>query len=163
MEHEQLALISPALLDKILNHLEGGQKNAKSESTHVPDTNIHQTLLQQDVANMNDALVESPPKIKTYNKSLKQFRERAGIASLSSPNHDQTNNEHVSDNKESNQSESEQPVYTRAVRDDDDDKYYDDNEDDESNEETGDLSDYNLSPVVVRPVTESRYTAKSKI
>ena len=71
MEHEQLALISPALLDKILNHLEGGQKNAKSESTHVPDTNIHQTLLQQDVANMNDALVESPPKIKTYNKSLK--------------------------------------------------------------------------------------------
>ena len=165
MEHEQLALISPALLDKILNHLEGGQKNAKSESTHVPDTNIHQTLLQQDVANMNDALVESPPKIKTYNKSLKQFRERAGIASLSSPNHDQTNNEHVSDNKESNQSESEQPEYTRAVRDDDDDdKYYDDNEEeDESNEETGDLSDYNLSPVVVRPVTESRYTAKSKI
>ena len=56
MEHEQLALISPALLDKILNHLEGGQKNAKSESTHVRDTNIHQTLLQQDVANMNDAL-----------------------------------------------------------------------------------------------------------
>ena len=56
MEHEQLALISPALLDKILNHLEGGQKNAKSESTHVPDTNIHQTLLQQDDANMNDAL-----------------------------------------------------------------------------------------------------------
>ena len=162
MEHEQLALISLALLDEILNHLEGGQKNAKSESTHVPDTNIHQTLLQQDVANMNDALVESPPKIKTYNKSLKQFRERAGIASLSSPNHDQMNNEHVSDNKESNQSESEQPVYTRAVRDDDD-KYHDDNEEDELNEETGDLSDYNLSPVVVRPVTESRFTAKSKI
>ena len=113
---------------------------------------------------MNDALVESPPKIKTYNKSLKQFRERAGIASLSSPNHDQMNNEHVSDNKESNQSESEQPVYTRAVRDDDDDdKYYDDNEEELSNEETGDLSDYNLNPVVVRPVTESRFIAKSKI
>ena len=77
MDHDKLALISPALLDRMLNHLSGGQKLKRATNVLIPDTDINKTLLSKNIDNMNSAMASKPVQLKKYEASLKRFRDNA--------------------------------------------------------------------------------------
>lgn len=104
MDHDKLALISPALLDRMLNHLSGGQRLKEPTNPLIPDTNINQTLLSKNIENMSSAMATKPSQLKKYEASLKRFRdnvEKSNVIDAGS-----NVNEEVENTKENNETNS---------------------------------------------------------
>ena len=76
MDHEKLILMSPALLDKMLNHMSGGHEVASTTNNHIPDSDLDEKLKIKSVNEMNDALQRKPENLKQYNSALYNYRNR---------------------------------------------------------------------------------------
>lgn len=180
MDHEKLALISPALLDRMLNHLSGGDNFKPSENHHIPDTNIHKTLLDQNIHKMNTAMDAKPVQLKNYQTALQMFRSQPTNANLENQ-HEQENNDEVDTNltgnvKEQNKSKENVKEQNKLKEFDseDEDEFLsegDEEQFDDLNAEKTDnlsptksvISDYGESPARPSPKGPNKFRAQRNI